>query len=117
MFQKKYEKNFKHFLAIFLTDFRKKLFCQIFHGFYTFQRGVFLEKIGSQKWPKFAKKGMLTYTDQISKIKTFPRIPYGSGIRENALAEVFFSVFEGSFFLRIEVAFTSQKLRSLALTV
>ena len=41
---------------------------------------------------------MLTYTDQISKIKTFPRIPYGSGIRENALAEVFFSGFRGLIF-------------------
>ena len=76
-----------------------------------------LAKNRVSKRGKNCKKGMLTYTDQISKIKTFPRIPYGSGIRENALAEVFFSVFEGSFFLRIEVAFTSQKLRSLALTV
>ena len=56
MFQKKYEKNFKHFLAIFLTDFRKKLFCQIFHGFYTFQRGVFLEKNRVSKMAKICKK-------------------------------------------------------------
>ena len=65
---------------------------------------------------KNCKKGIPTYTEQISKIAGRSRVPYGSGTRDQALAEVF-SAFQGSFFLRIEVPFTSQNVRSLALTV
>ena len=65
---------------------------------------------------KNCNRGILTYTKQISKIVGRSRVPYGSGTRDQARAEVF-SAFEGSFFLRIEVPFTSQNLRSLALTV
>ena len=67
--------------------------------FTRFKEGYFGEKIGSQKWPKFAKKGMLTYTDQISKIAGRSRVPYGSGTRDltRALAEIFFG-FRGLMF-------------------
>ena len=75
MFQKKYEKNFKHFLAIFLTDFRKKLFCQIFHGFYTFQRGVFLEKNRVSKMAKICKKRHAHLHRPNLKNQNFPADP------------------------------------------
>ena len=78
--------------------------------FTRFKEGYFWKKIGSQKWPKFAKKGMLTYTDQISKIAGRSRVPYGSGTRDltRALAEVFFG-FRGLIFSQNWSAFHLSK--------
>ena len=84
---------------IFLKVFEKIWFCQILHGFYTFQRTVFWQKNRVSKMAKNCKKGMSTYTDQISKIAGRSRVPYGSGTRDltRALAEIFFG-FRGLIF-------------------